>query len=138
MKKNILISALRWIAAPIAYLVVFVIAYYLGKIIFNWIMADSALLFFKNPQAQKAIESMCELVSHGIGTIGAMMAVSKVAPSHKATAAKVIGIATASAITSLYLIMIARNIELELTSIAGWVGKVSGVIAGWWIVKDFE
>lgn len=117
---------------------VYLIAYFIGKIIFDWRTAGTGLFYIKNDLVQKSIVAMCEFVSHIVGTIGAMMIVLIVAPNKKVVAAKTIATFFTIAITALYLMILIFNIDVEMESIAGWVGTVVGTVAGYYIANEMK
>lgn len=131
-------KVLRWIATPLAFVAVFLIAYFIGKIIFNWTTAGTGLFYIKNELVQNSIVGMCEFVSHIVGTTGAMMAVLMVAPNKKVVAAKTIATFFAIAITALYLMILIFNIDIEMRSIAGWIGIIVGTVAGYYIANGMK
>lgn len=134
--KEFLLKALRWIAIPLVFLLSIVLANILGKILFNWIYADTGLFFFKNKAVIDAIDAMRELMSYMFGSGLSMMMVALVAPSHKVGTARTVGIVYAIVVSLVALLCIVTGQEIEMESYAGWIGTILGVIGGWFIVGD--
>lgn len=135
MKERI-IKFLRWIAVPFAYLIVIILGFYLGNIIFNFLFADNGLLLFNNPKIQYAISCFIALLSEILAVILAMIAVGKLAPSHKIGAARTIATLHAALTTLALITAHIFNADISLHEVAGTLGILLGTIIGWKAIQE--
>lgn len=133
--KDTIIKILRWIAVPLVYLTVSILGYLLGKIIFNYIFADTGLFLFNNPKVQSAIADVVSLASQAFGVGLAMLCAGMTAPSHNIRIARIIGVIHAAVIL-LCLILVLLTNNINLSEIAGALGVLLGVILGWKIIEE--
>ena len=134
--KDFLVKTVRWIAVPIVYLLAIVLANYLGKILFNWLCADTGLFYFKNSNVVSAIDAMRELVSYAFGAGLSMVVAGAVAPSHNVGTARTLGCIHGAIASFSAILCIITGQDVSMNSYAAWIGLVIGVLSGWFIVAE--